>query len=521
MRIRFIKYYILVTLLTFAAACKQGGELNIISGSENKALEPILADFTDDTGITVNMTYKGSVDIMLMLQQGQVPFDAVWPANSLWVAMGDKGRKVKHEKSIMASPVVFGIRQSLARELGFVGKDVRVADILAAIRAGKLSFMMTSATQSNSGASAYIGFLYALLGNPEFITKQDLYRGDLKTNIRSLLAGINRGSGSSGWLKDLFLKASYDAMVNYEALIIEANQELIQNGREPLHVVYPVDGIVMADSPLGYVDQGDPKKEQAFLKLQEYLLSEKVQQRLAGLGRRTGFGGVMGEVDPAIFNPQWGIDAKKILTPIKLPPGDVIFEALNLYQVEYRKPSLTIFCLDYSGSMAGEGAQQLKQAMNLLLNEARAKQYMLQAGSDDQFIVLPFSHELKGTWRASGKDAASMNALNQKIQTLEPVGGTDIYAPVVEALDLLVKTPDLDKYIPAIIVLSDGESNVNDFDGLADAWRTSNRDVPVFSILFGEASEDQLKEISDLTRARLFDGRKDLISAFRKVKGYN
>ena len=36
---------------------------------------------------------------------------------------------------------------------------------------------MTSATQSNSGASAYIGFLYALLGNPEVITAEDL-RGE-------------------------------------------------------------------------------------------------------------------------------------------------------------------------------------------------------------------------------------------------------------------------------------------------------------------------------------------------------
>ena len=33
---------------------------------------------------------------------------------------------------------------------------------------------MTSATQSNSGCSAYIGFLYALLGNPDVITSESL-----------------------------------------------------------------------------------------------------------------------------------------------------------------------------------------------------------------------------------------------------------------------------------------------------------------------------------------------------------
>jgi hypothetical protein len=151
----------------------------------------------------------------------------------------------------MTSPVVFGIKKSVAQRLGFVGREVRVKDILEAIKAKRLSFAMTSASQSNSGASAYLGFLYALLGNPDLLTKADLARPELKTGIRSLLSGINRSSGSSAWLKDLFLASDYDAMVNYESLIIETNHELVKSGKEALYVVYPVDGIVMSDFPLG------------------------------------------------------------------------------------------------------------------------------------------------------------------------------------------------------------------------------------------------------------------------------
>ena len=88
--------------------------------------------------------------------------------------MGDTNNVVKHDKSIFTSPVVFGIKQSKAEELGFTKNDVMVEDILQAVEQKKLSFMMTSATQSNSGASAYIGFLYALLGNPDSITKERL-----------------------------------------------------------------------------------------------------------------------------------------------------------------------------------------------------------------------------------------------------------------------------------------------------------------------------------------------------------
>ena len=44
---------------------------------------------------------------------------------------------------------------------------------------------------------------------------------------------------------------------------------------------------------------------------------------------------------------------------------------------------------------------------------------------------------------------------------------------------------------------------------------------PVFSIMFGSADPTQLEELAELTHARVFDGREDLIGAFRSVKGYN
>ena len=46
-------------------------------------------------------------------------------------------------------------------------------------------------------------------------------------------------------------------------------------------------------------------------------------------------------------------------------------------------------------------------------------------------------------------------------------------------------------------------------------------DIPVFSIMFGDADETQLEELARLTNARVFDGRENLTEAFRSVKGYN
>ena len=54
--------------------------LRIISGSENAELEPILEKFAKQENIRIEMTYQGSLDIMRLLGEEEIPYDAVWPA---------------------------------------------------------------------------------------------------------------------------------------------------------------------------------------------------------------------------------------------------------------------------------------------------------------------------------------------------------------------------------------------------------------------------------------------------------
>ena len=497
-----------------------GEKIRILSGSENQELEGILKECAKKTGVNLEITYQGSVDIMRTLQQGAGEYDAVWPASSLWLSLGDTGHLVKHAQSVSLTPVVFGIRESLAQELGFTQGDVSVRDILQAIREGKMSFCMTSATQSNSGSSAYLGFLYALLGTDE-LTAQDLESESLKTDIRELLSGIDRSSGSSDWLKEMFLKGDFDAMVNYECLIISANRQLEQEGRETLYAVYPYDGLSIADSPLGYVDHGDDKKEEAFLKVQEYLLSQEAQDDIQRTGRRTGYEGVK-EGNEDVFRKDWGIDAERILSPIPVPSAEVLLEALNLYQTEFRKPSLTVYCLDFSGSMKGKGNEQLVEAMGQILIQENAAKNLLLAGEDEVNIVIPFSDTAFDTWIAPDASADSLEGLYREIEEEISVGGTDIYQAARVGLELIAANYDLGRYTPAIILMTDGMSNGSEnFEDFREAYEAVGADVPVFSILFGDAKKSELEALAELTNARVFDGRKDLVGAFRSVKGYN
>ena len=491
--------------------------LRILSGSENEELEPILENFAEEQNVRIEMTYQGSLDIMRALEQEEIPYDGVWPASSLWLSVGDTNFKVKHAESISITPVVFGIRQSLAQELGFVGREVSVSDLLEAIRGGKLRFCMTSATQSNSGASAYIGFLYALLGNPEVITSEDLEDPGLREQMTELLSGVDRSSGSSDWLKDMFLEGGYDAMVNYECLIIQANEELEDRGEETLQVVYPYDGLSIADSPLGYVDNGDDGKEELFLKLQEYLLSDSVQNEIQRTGRRTGYAGIS-EENLDVFREDWGVQPDRVLSPIRMPASDVLFQCLNLYQTEFKKPSLNVYCLDYSGSMEGEGNEQLVEAMGQLLIQEEAAKNFLQASEHEVNILIPFNLSVLGVYQAEGP-GEELEELYDVVRDQPVGGGTNMYEAAMEGLSMLSEY-DLSQYTPAIILLTDGES-LDSFDDFRDQYEAMGADVPVFSIMFGDAQPEQLEQLAELTNARVFDGRTNLTEAFRQVKGYN
>ena len=89
-------------------------------------------------------------------------------------------------------------------------------------------------------------------------------------------------------------------------------------------------------------------------------------------------------------------------------------------------------------------------------------------------------------------------------------------------LELIAANYDLGRYTPAIILMTDGMSNGSEnFEDFREAYEAVGADVPVFSILFGDAKKSELEALAELTNARVFDGRKDLVGAFRSVKGYN
>ena len=492
--------------------------LNIISSSENKVLDNEIKNFARKKGIKLNITYEDTLDIIAKLNKGE-KYDAVWSANSIWNYKLGKNVSLSESKSMSINPVIFGIKKSKAQELGFVGRDIKTKDILDAIKAGKLKFSMSNPNSTNSGAVAYLGILSTLAGNPDVMTLEMLNKESLKNDMIAFFTGLERTSGDEDYLEELFINGDYEAVISYESSIININKKLEDKGSEPLYALYPVDGVSISDSIFALVNNKDEDKKEDFLLIQNYFLSGDGQKILSDLGRRTWYGGTTDQVDKKVFNPDWGIDTTKMISPLKYPSDAVIDRALQLYQEELRKPIHVIFCLDYSGSMYGEGYKELVNAMEYILTYENASKDSIQFTEKDKIDIIPFASNANDVW--STNDGSNTKSLLDNIKKRSPGGATALYTATIKALDLLVKE-DGNKYNRSIILMTDGDPNESKtFSSLTQRYKELETKIPIFSITFGEATEYYLDDIAELSNAKVFDGKTDLVEAFKEVREYN
>lgn len=490
----------------------------ILSSYENKDFENQVIDYGKKNKINVKFEYASDLEIIDILNSNSSDYDAVWISNSIWLYMLDNSYLVSESKSISINPVVMGIKKSKAVELGFVNSDIYNRDLLQAIQNKSLNYIMPSVTKTNSGATAYLGFLNSLAGNPEVLTEEILDNPNLSTSMIQFFSGVSRVSGDESYLEEMFLNSSeYEAIITSETSLIRINQALVKSGKEPLYLIYPIDGVAINDSPFAYINNNQNKKEN-FTIIQQYLLSEEGQKKLQKLGRRTWYGGTNKNADTNIFNPEWGIDTTKYLIPLKYPSKSVMTFAFNLYIEEFRKPSYTIFCLDFSGSMAGEGDSELKAAMNYILNYTEASKDMIQFSKHDTIVIIPFASYVQQPDIATNGRATDTLLIN--LNKLSPNGGTNLYGAVNNALSMM-NDVDGDKYTKTIILMTDGEGNIGSYYDVYDTFTRLNSNVPIYSITFGNAMESQLEELANLSNAKVFDGKTDLLTAFKEVRSYN
>jgi Ca-activated chloride channel homolog len=491
--------------------------LTVLAGSEIKDLEPIFADMQKATGVQLSLSYIGTLDGAEKIEGGDTS-DVAWFSHGKYLSLlPTAGKKIVEQQKIMLSPVIIGVKRSVADRFGWTNNpNVTWKDIQAKAADGSFHFAMTNPAASNSGFTALIGVASALSGSSDAIDTGTID----KAALREFFKGQTLTAGSSGFLADTYVRQQdeVDGIINYESILMSLNQA--GKLHEPLELVYPKEGIVTADYPMMLLNKA---KQEAFDKVAAYLRSPDVQRRIMTETLRR----------PAI--PGIALDPRfptNILVELPFPSKlDTIDALITAYLDEVRKPATAIFVLDVSGSMDGDRINQLKSAMDALtgLDTSLTGQFS-RFRAREQVTIITFSGSVDDTRQFTIDDtqpnSADMQAIRTYVDGLTAGGGTAIYSALQTAYEQVAtqQATDPDR-LYSIVLMTDGESNQGidsgAFGGVFAALPTAAHDVHTYPVVFGDANKDDMQSIADLTGGKLFDATSDSLGAiFKQIRGY-
>ena len=504
----------------FMAACGGTAEapntLHVLAGSELQDIAPMSADIVAKTGVTLKFDYVGTLTGAEEIANGQIGnHQLAWFSSTNYLALlpGGKG-KLGVSTRIMQSPVVLGVKHSVAQSLGWsANSSVTWKDIAAAASAGRFRFGMTNPSASNTGFSALVGVATALSGASGALTINDINA----TQLTGFFSGLQLTAGSSGFLADTYTRNQdrVDGLINYESVLLSLNAG--GRLREPFDLVYPRDGIITAGYPLVLLD---PSKRDLYDKLTAYFTSADVQRQLMTMTAR-----------------------RPVLSSIKLDsrfPTQVLFEApfpgsldvvdtlIEQYLDNFTKPSHTVYVLDLSGSMEGERLDMLKQAFHLLTDpNSQGVERFARFRSREEVTIITFNDHV-----LDNRDFTVMNAtqpdqlrpISDYVDSLTAGGATAIYDAMDEAYRVAdqARTSDPGHFV-SVVLMTDGENNSGEDAGSfsSSLQQLQHHDIPAFPILFGEGNLQELQQIADQTGGKLFNSQQaSLASTFEEIRGY-
>jgi len=463
------------------------------------------------------MTYAGTLEAAESLAGG-APADVAWFSSGHYLSLlPGAGKRILAQEQIMLSPVIIGVKQSVADRFGWTDNpNVTWKDIEAKSADGSFRFAMTNPAASNSGFVALIGVASALSGSSDSIDTGTI---DTKA-LRAFFKGQALTAGSSGFLADAYVRdqATVDGIVNYESILMSLNEG--ETLDEPLSLIYPKEGIVTADYPFMLLNAD---KREAYDKVVAYLRTTDVQQRImTDTSRRPAVPGV--PLD-ARFTSQTLIE---LPFPAKLETIDALITA---YLDEVRRPASAIFVLDVSGSMEGDRLDQLKTAMKALTGtDSSVTGRFARFRAHEQVTIVTFASDVQDVREFTIDDTApagpDMTAIREYIDSLQTFDGTAIYSGLKQGYatvaDAQATEPDR---LYSIVLMTDGENNsgvepeqfVEDYAALDDPVRA----VRTYTVVFGEGNNEAMKEIATLTGGSLFDATGTSLQViFKQIRGY-
>ncbi|WP_232660514.1 substrate-binding domain-containing protein [Pseudonocardia sp. TRM90224] len=507
------------------------GLLRVLAGSELADMAPILDEAAAATGVRVDLQFAGTLDGAETVASGAAAqsYDAVWFSSNRYLALRPKAQaKLATATEIMSSPVVLGLRRSVAQQLGWIGRPVTWSEIAEAAGAERFTYGMTDPSASNSGFSTVVAVATALVGSGAALTVEQA--ASTEPALRSFFAAQTLAAGSSGFLQDAYVRRAagtdpgpaVDGLINYESVLLAMNA--VGNLPEPLELIRPADGVVTAEYPLTVLAGVPDRVRDEHRKLTEYLRTPDVQRAIMERTHRR----------PAVPGIPLAAELNSPTTLVELPfpsTAGIVDVLLTSYFDKIRRPSRTVYVLDTSGSMSKDDRiGQLRRSLAGLAgaDTSLTGQFRRFRGREE-VSLLPFSSAPAPVQTFTIKEddtGPDRQRVADAAQQLVAGGDTAIYDSLEAAYRLAGEQirAEPDRFT-SIVLMTDGENtsgaDLSAFRSYIGTRPPELRGVPVFCILFGESDNAEMAEIAALTGGRTFDARTtSLPEVFKEIRGY-
>ena len=536
-------------------------ELKVTASSEKAALlSGIAADYNragrevDGTCVDVTVTSKASGGATEALARGwneQVdgPRPDVWsPASRSWsvllqqrTAAQDKGDLVPADTpSIAQTPLVIAMPKPMAEALGWPGKDLGWADVLALTRDrqgwggkghaewGQFKLGKTNPQFSTSGLNATIVAYFAATGRSSDLSARDVADPKVVAYVRAIEQSVvHYGDTTLTFLENLYQAAAAGRGLTYisavtveEKSVWDYNQgnpsgdptTLGQRGkpRVPLVAVYPKEGTLVSDNPYVVLSAEwvDDAKKRAAADFLAFVTEPAQQKRFTDAAFRD----ATGKPGAALTTANGALPAKQL--SLIDPPAPAVLDQVATSWEKLRKRARVLLVLDTSGSM-GAGVPS-GGGSKLDLAKKAALQAVTQLAPDDELGLWTFSTPAPGDAKPyrelvpTGKVSAVLPAYQQKVKALEADGGTALYTTTRDAVGQVQDTFDRDR-INAVVLLTDGKNEYPADNSLPKlltdvGGEDTDTSVRVFPIAYGNAADlGILKQIAASSRAAAYD----------------
>ncbi|CUH79876.1 vWA domain-containing protein [Tropicibacter naphthalenivorans] len=417
--------------------------LNILASAAHRVHEDDLRAVASANRIELTFQYLEAPEMRAALDN-EVFSDVVWPMTSLWLPPEMRAQGV----AVLHMPVVLGVAPDIAEDLGWTQReDILWSEISDAAQSGAFTLSMGATGRTDDGALAVLGALAAGWG--DVLTPEGLANPTAQASARHLLAQVDRSVGRADWVAG----AQTQAVIGFEGDILSAGR--------PLHIVYPADGLAVADAPFALIPGRGAEQAQAYAVLRDHLTSGALDAR----GYRT-----KPAMDAEIFTKN-GARPKLPVDAIALPDPQVARDALTLAETELRKPALTVYLADMSKSVTPEAFEDQKEALKRMFEPAILRKHGMDVNARDVNIVIPYAENIDQPISAEGNRAINLDFAQDQISKAVQSDSVsrDAYYALYEAFEAMghhASGATLSGFDPRIVVLTGGETLDNTKEAL-------------------------------------------------------